>query len=398
MKAVGIVAEYNPFHNGHAYHIKMAKEQTGTDTAVCVMSGNFVQRGSPAIAGKWMRTRMALAGGADLVLELPCYFAMNTAEIFAYGGVATLDALGCVDYLCFGAESGDLSVLSKTAQLLKNEPQELSIAIQQRLDAGEGYPCARASALEQICAIPQAVTQQPNNILGIEYLRSLDRLGSAMKPFAVQRYKTNYHDITPCGDIASAAAIRQMMRQGDDICRYLPDKTAQIWDGAQKDGVAPVWAEALGSAVLVCLRSLGAGGLAKINDVAEGLEYRIYDAAMQASSISGAIDAAVSKRYTRARIARIVWSAFLGIQKPPLPVAPAYIRVLGMNSKGKALLAQAKTTATLPVIVKPADYDNQNDALFRLDVLATDLYSLAYANPEKRVGRADYTTSPVVMD
>lgn len=398
MKAVGIVAEYNPFHNGHAYHIKKAKEQTGADTVVCVMSGNFVQRGGAAIADKWTRARMALSGGADLILELPCYFALNTAELFAYGAVATLDALGCVKFLCFGSEHADLAGLKKAARVLSCESEKFSHSVKEKLSAGEGFPSARAAVLEEVFNIQGWLIRQPNNILAIEYLKSLYRLDSDMEPVIVQRYKAGYHDLTPYGNIASASAIRQMLKKGDDILKYLPKKAADIWQKAVQDGIAPVWEDSFDNAVLSHLRFLGAENLRCIHDVAEGLEYRIFDAAASSASIAEVVDAAVSKRYTRARISRIVWSAFLGIKKQYYPPSPTYIRVLGLSENGKRLLATAKKTAKLPVIVKLANYEKKQDRLLQLDLLATDLYSLGYPNKDKRIGRLDYKTSPVVVE
>jgi len=397
MGCVGIVAEYNPFHSGHKYHIDKSKEAARADSVVCVMSGNFVQRGGAAIADKWTRAKMAVVSGVDLVVELPCYFAMNAAEIFAQGAIATLDALGVADSICFGSECGDIERLSDIAYLLNHEPDELTKTIQGKLKDGEGYPSARASALAEICGVDADIVNSPNNILAIEYLRSLERLGSAMKPYTIGRYKAEYHSVTPAGEIASATAMRKMIYAGDSIERYMPKSALDVWNMAVSTGIAPVIQESFDTAVISKIRAMSNDELQNVNHMGEGLHNRIYNAAMKHCGIESVVNESVTKRYTAARISRAVWSAYLGIESAGYPQLPSYIRVLAMNDKGKKLLAAARKKATLPIITKLADYDVSGDRLMQLDIRSTDLYSMGYSNREKRVGGLDYTTSPIVL-
>ena len=397
MKCVGIVAEYNPFHNGHKYHIDMAKATALADSVVCVMSGNFVQRGGPAIADKWTRARMAVASGADLVVELPCYFAMNTAELFARGAVAVLDALGVADSICFGSECGDIEKLADIARLLNNESEKLTKSIQKRLKDGEGYPAARASALIEVCGVGADIINSPNNILAIEYLRSLEWIGSDMKAHTISRHKAEYHSVTPLEDIASATAMRAMITSGERLDAYMPKAATEIWNTAVSDGIAPVLTQSFDTALISKIRGVGDNVLQKAGHMGEGLHNRIRNEAMKCCGIDELINKCVTKRYTTARISRAVWSVYLGIESTEYPPLPTYIRVLAMNGNGKKLLAAARDRAALPTITKLADYDVAADKLIQLDILSTDLYSMGYPSPERRVGGLDYTTSPIIM-
>lgn len=397
MRAVGIVAEYNPFHNGHAYQIARAKELTGADAAVCVMSGNFVQRGAPSVADKWVRAEMALAGGADLVVELPCYYALSPAQDFAYGAVSLLDAMGCVGSICFGSESGDLGRLSQAARLLLDEPDALSANIKRELGRGAGYPAARSAALGA-AGFDTSELSGPNDILAIEYLRALYQIGSRIRPFCTARVGTGYHDTAAAGKFASATALRQMLRAGKDILPYLPAASYEVWQSTAEAGGAPVWEERFDTAVLAALRMMDTKTLAKVRGVGEGLESRIARAAMRAGSVEELTALASAKRYTKARIARIVWSAVLGLCAQAERPKPDYLRVLGMNRNGMRLLAQAKGCTALSVVTKTADFAGRDGRLFALDCRSTDLFALGYPREDRRVGGLDFTTSPVVVD
>lgn len=395
MRAVGIVAEYNPFHSGHAYQIARARELTGADAVVCAMSGSFVQRGAPAVADKWVRAKMALVGGADLVVELPCCYALSPAQDFARGAVSLLDAMGCVDFICFGSESGDLQRLSTAAHLLCREPEELSGRIKSHLGRGAGYPAAVSAALGEV-GTWLGGPAGPNDILAVEYLRAMAQTKSNLRPVCVKRVGAGYHDTAARGSFASATALRRMLREGRDIAPYLPARSFEVWQRAVEEGRAPVWEERFDTAVLAALRRMDADALARVRGVGEGLERRIARAAMRAGSIEALTALASTKRYTKARIARIVWAAMLGIFQPL--TTPNYLRVLGATRRGTALLAEMKEVTQTPVLTKIAGLNREEYELLEVDLRATDLYSLGYPKAEKRIGRLDFLTSPTIVD
>lgn len=378
MKLCGIITEYNPFHNGHRYQIQQIKKNY--DAIVCVMSGSFVQRGAPACADKWARTRWALENGADLILELPCVFAVNTAERFAFGAVCILNHLGCVDGLCFGSESGDLEALSQAAFYLDHEPPKISRAIKDFLKEGLSYAAARSRAFSGL--LTPGVLDTPNNILAVEYLRALNRTKSAIVPFTIQRVKTGYHDLSPRDHIASASAIRNMQKEGIDFSAYTPATAFSIPD------TAPLDALFTGN-----MRRWGALFLKALPDISEGIEQRFEKGAALFSTIDKISDYVKTKRYTKTRIDRIIINALLGNTASLSQQPPAYLRVLGFTKTGAAILKKAKNTAVVPIITKTADY-KKKDPVFQQDLLATDLQALCL--PDKRGGK-DFTLSPIVI-
>lgn len=398
MKAVGIIAEYNPFHNGHLYQINKAKELSGADGVVCIMSGNFVQRGQIAICDKWTRAEMALSSGVDLVIELPCYYSLGSAEVFANGGVSSLNALGLIDELWFGSECGDIEKLNEAAIALSNETEQISIDIKKYLDKGMSYPSARTKAYSKSLGLDEEIMSAPNNILAIEYIKAINKLNRRISPKTITRYKTEYHSTTPSDSFASATAIRKLISDGKDFSTYIPIEAYKTWQKAVQNRVAPVFESALDNVVLYKLRSMPLRELANINDVTEGLEYRIKEAAVKSTSACELINIVKTKRYTTSRISRIIWSAVIGIKESPFIKKPEYIRVLGLNKTGAKILAKAKKNATLPIITKMADFDISSSELIAYDIAATDLFVIGYPDTNKRAGAADFTTSPVVVD
>ena len=383
METAGIVAEYNPFHRGHAWHIAETRRRLGGDApVVCVMSGHWVQRGECALADKWLRAALALDRGADLVVELPTPWAMASAESFARGAVSLLAATGVVDVLSFGSETGELAPLEEAAAALDapDYPERLRAA----LGRGLSFPAARQEAAGAACL------SAPNNNLGVEYLRSLRALGSTIRPLTVPRQGAG-HDGPAAGGFASASELRRLLRagRGEEAAPYL---------------TAP-WSEELADmqhierAVLSRLRTMGEGDWAALPDGggAEGLPSRLAKAAREAVSLEDFYTRAKTRRYPHARLRRLALAAFLGLRAAERPAAPPYVRVLGLGGRGRVLLRRMKDTCPLPVIVKPAqarELDGPARTLFESEARYTDLYGLCF--PAPRPCGAEWIHSPVV--
>ena len=383
METAGIVAEYNPFHRGHAWHIAETRRRLGGDApVVCVMSGHWVQRGECALADKWLRAALALDRGADLVVELPTPWAMASAESFARGAVSLLAATGVVDVLSFGSETGELAPLEEAAAALDapDYPERLRAA----LGRGLSFPAARQEAAGAACL------SAPNNNLGVEYLRSLRALGSTIRPLTVPRQGAG-HDGPAAGGFASASELRRLLRagRGEEAAPYL----AAPWSGELAD------MQHIERAVLARLRTMGEGDWAALPDGggAEGLPSRLAKAAREAVSLEDFYTRAKTRRYPHARLRRLALAAFLGLRAAERPAAPPYVRVLGLGGRGRALLRKMKDTCPLPVIVKPAqarELDGPARALFEAEAKYTDLYGLCF--PAPRPCGAEWIHSPVV--
>ena len=383
METAGIVAEYNPFHRGHAWHIAETRRRLGGDApVVCVMSGHWVQRGECALADKWLRAALALDRGADLVVELPTPWAMASAESFARGAVSLLAATGVVDVLSFGSETGELAPLEEAAAALDapDYPERLRAA----LGRGLSFPAARQEAAGAACL------SAPNNNLGVEYLRSLRALGSTIRPLTVPRQGAG-HDGPAAGGFASASELRRLLRagRGEEAAPYL---TAP-WSGELAD------MQHIERAVLARLRTMGEGDWAALPDGggAEGLPSRLAKAAREAVSLEDFYTRAKTRRYPHARLRRLALAAFLDLRAAERPAAPPYVRVLGLGGRGRALLRRMKDTCPLPVIVKPAqarELDGPARALFEAEAKYTDLYGLCF--PAPRPCGAEWIHSPVV--
>lgn len=379
MKTTGIVAEYNPFHNGHKALVDKARDN-GATHVVAVMSGNFVQRGSVAIMDKRARAAAAIRGGVDLVIELPVPFAVATAEVFARGGVSLLDSLGCVDAMTFGTECTHRYLLEAAAKAVVDP--SVDALLRQELDSGVSYPTARAFAVRAIYGDATAdVLEAPNNILAVEYLKELQKRGSRIAVEPVRRVGDNAHDsLTATDEFASASMLRILLERGDERAfDYMPATTAVEFKRMAAVGRAPVSVEESERAILSRLRMLTAEEIRKAPDVSEGLENRIFNAIQSATSLEELYDIVKTKRYTHSRIRRIVTALYLGILPEDREEVP-YIRVLGFNDRGLEVLKKAKDTATLPVITKPAAIEGLDEKArhtFDLECRATNLYNLA---------------------
>lgn len=384
MKLAGIIAEYNPFHNGHAYHIAQTRE-AGATHIVAVMSGNFVQRGEPAILEKHARAEMALRGGADLVLELPVPWCCARAQDFARAGVFLLHAMGCVELLSFGSECGDAGLLRQAADAL--ETPRLRDCLRGYLGRGLSLPAARERAAAQcLGSKTAALLRGANDSLALEYLRALEAQHAPLLPLAVRRAGARHDEKGMDGGFCSASHVRGLLLAGDPVWRdALPVPSIELLQREIGRGGAPVSFGALETAVLAHLRRLTPADFALLPDVSEGLEYRLYGAVRSAGSLEALFNAAKTRRYTHARIRRLSLHAFLGITLEETAMAPPYLRVLGFNENGREILRRMRDTASLPIVMRAADLQTLPAAaqqVYRLNANATDLFALAM--PQKQ--------------
>ena len=384
-KVAGIVAEYNPFHRGHAHHIAATRGILGDGCAVvCVMSGDFVQRGDCAVFDKFTRAEAAVRGGADLVLELPLPWSLSSAEGFARGGVSILAATGVVTHLSFGSECGEPALLQRAADALSDPA--FPDGLRRELKTGVSFPAAREAALRARIGADAAVLSRPNDTLAVEYLRALRDLNGSLTPVTVPRVGAG-HDEAGEGAYPSASQIRAWMREGRDVSEHLP----------HVPDAPPVFPEQLELPILSRLRMLPPEAWAEIPGAAEGLENVLYRAVHTEATLEGVLAAARSKRYPMSRLRRMTLCAALGVTKALSAGLPPYLRVLAANERGRALLHAMRDAAALPVITKPAAANMLPDnarAVFARTAAAHDLYVLA--KQDKTPGM-DWRTSPKMM-
>ena len=403
-KILGIVAEYNPFHNGHLYHLNESKRRTDADYTICVMSGNFVQRGEPAIIDKWSRAEIALRNGVDLVIELPLVYSISSAENFAYGSISLLDKLGIVDYISFGSEVGDMAILDSIAEILCNEPKEYISLLNHELAKGISYPKAREKALLMYLNDIRKyanVLSNPNNILGIEYLKAIRKSKTEIKPITVKRTSSNYNSTSIAEKTASSTAIRKNINKLDAIRKVVPEETYDILNNKIKHGQIIKGLATYEKEILYKLRTSSTQFISNLPDVSEGLENAIKNAANSCNNIMDLISIVKSKRYTQTRIQRILLYALLDITKQDMENSKKgipYIRVLGMTEDGKKLLSEIVSRKKLNIIVSPKKFmDSSNNkitkSLFSKDLQATNIYTLGYEY--ESFSNLDFTT-PVV--
>lgn len=387
MKVAGIVAEYNPFHNGHAHHIERTRAADGACRAthiVAVMSGNFVQRGEPAILPKADRVRAALAGGVDLVIELPLPWAIASAEAFAFGAVSLLDALNCVDVLSFGSECGAIEPLQKITDVLLSD--RFAGLLRYHLEGGISFPEARQKAAEEIAGKKAAsVLESSNNTLGVEYLKALRRLDSPIRPFTIPRFGAGHDETLPVGDMASASFLRGLLAAGRtaSAAPYIPAVPLEILHEAAKAGRCPAQTALIERAMLSALRRLTKEQIARLPGISEGLENRIYEAIRNSGSMEALLTAVKTKRYPLTRIRRILLAGFLGLSAGWESRRPPYIRVLGIGPKGAEILQAAKG-ASLPLVTRVSQmeaFPEESRRLLALEARAADLYALALPIP-----------------
>lgn len=385
MKICGIVAEYNPFHNGHKYHIEKTKELYGATHIVAVMSGNFTQRGDVAIYDKYKRAEIALKNGVDLVIELPVPYALGSAEQFADGAVSLLHNLGCVEMISFGSECGDVSLLEETAGAVLYAQQCDDFFMYMK--KGDTYPVALQKTIEKYYEeeIIDALTT-PNNTLAVEYLKALNEYGSLMKPVTIKRLGAGHDSENADDNIASASLIRKKIHSGEDVGLYVPE----LPEGESAD------IRNLEKAILAKLRTMTPKEIEKTPNVLMGLENRIYKAARVSTNLGELYGLIKSKRYTLARIRRIVLSTFLGIRKTDLKKPPCYVHILGMNAKGREILAAADCKLPMDTSLKALMGNSDRcKRLASLEEKTGNLYALSFET-NKPCG-LDFTAKPIIL-
>lgn len=394
MNVIGVVAEYNPFHTGHLHHLTESRRLVGQDTAViCVMSGNFVQRGDAAVYDKFTRAEAAVRCGADLVFELPLPWALSSAEGFARGAVGLLGSLGVVTHLSFGSEEGSVEPLLSLAEVLLDP--RMDELIKRELDSGISYAAAREKALETMVGQQAALLKTPNNILAVEYLKALYSLRLDMKPVTVLRSGAG-HDRTGPGH-KSASELRGRISAGLSVEEHIPAEAMAVYRKAEQEGKGPVELEDLELAILSRLRFLSEAAFHNTPDAAEGLGGRLCRAAWAEYSFDGILSAAKTKRYALSRLRRMLLSAALGVTAGMAEHTPPYARILAAGPKGRQVLRIIGEKSSLPVITKPAavkNLDAECRNLFALEAAATDLYVLGYPVRQERRGGKDWRQSP----
>ena len=408
-KVLGIVAEYNPFHNGHLYHLEKSKEDTGSNYTVAIMSGNFTQRGSTSLIDKWSKAESAIRCGVDLVIELPVLYAISSAENFAEGAIKILDSLKVVDYISFGAETADMEILNKCADVLYREPRDYKTLLSHELKKGISYPKARENALMMYLNDIRKyanVLSSPNNILGIEYLKALKRLKSTIQPVSIPRYEAGYNDLSYTGNIASSTAIRNMIKNNgfNALANLMPAPSyATLVQNIKMGHIVPD-ISVFEREIIYVLRKMQTSEIAELQDVSEGLEFAIKNAANSCNSVVEFLNIINSKRYTSTRIQRILLYALLGITKKDMALSKKvqpYVRVLGLNNRGKFLISEiAKANPKLEIVtsVKRFTDENSNKNLMTMldkDIWATNTYTIGY--DEDSWNNLDFTKKIVTL-
>ncbi len=389
MKISAIIAEYNPFHLGHLYHIQETKKHTRGKILV-IMSGNFTQRGEPAVFDKWTRAKMALLAGADIVIELPTIYATASSEGFAEGAVSILQALHSIDTLSFGAEEPDLSLLGRLAEQLAAEEPPYKDILAAELKKGVSFPVARSETVRKLYGPSfSRVLDKPNTILAIEYLKALRKTQSTIRPYAVQRKDADYHAAALQGTFSSAHAIREALKSGNNAwVDSVPACVRPLFS-------IPVFVERMFPYIQYCLRTRDKETLSRIRGVSEGLENKLIGAGGQATDYLSLLQAIKSKRYTMTRIKRVLLNCFLGITDAlvqKIQTESLYAHILGIKKESMELLSYLSQRSSIPLLSSPAKYTY---AALDLDVKATDLYSLLQTPPVP--SGKDYTTAlPII--
>lgn len=385
MNVVGIVCEYNPFHNGHKYHIEQAKQITGADAVVCVMSGNYVQRGEPAVLNKWTRARLALEHGADVVIEIPTVYCLGNASFYARASVKLLESLGNVKSICFGTEASDISELKVVSDRLRNDSKEINALIQANTKKGLSYPAARMEAYKALYGEGQESLEGSNNVLAIEYLKSIEKL----EPFAVKRLGSGYNDDVDSSKVfQSSTGIRNKLKAGETVSEYVPYDTDVFSEMYSGD-------ETAFGIIRHMLLSITPEDIDRAPSGGEGIGNRLIEAARSAKSIDDLIQNTKSKRYTYTRISRLIYQLMLGITRDMLDSEPEYIRILGFTDKGREVLREVKREElnTLPII-QNINKLNQIPSQLSLDIHASDVYNLCAGRDI--VQDSDYKISPII--
>lgn len=417
MNLLGLVVEYNPFHNGHKYHLEKSKEITNATHTVAIMSGSFLQRGEPALFDKYTRAEMAVKNGVDLVIELPTLYACQSAEIFSHGAVATLNSLNCVNSLCFGSEEGNIDILQTISEILVKEPSDFKITLKNFLDEGIVFPVARSKALYEYIKNNhllelsedklQQVLNSSNNILGIEYIKSLIKLNSSIKPYTITRIASKYNSTDIESNICSATAIRNSLKDNTDlklIENVVPLHTFNEINHKINTNFNPVFDymfyDLLSSTII-----RDVDNLTKYFEVNEGIENKIYSNVFTSKNLEELINSTKSKRYTMTKIKRTLNNILLGINRDDvikvkdLDRVP-YIRILAFNNKGREIIKKIKTSSDIEIITKFSKISHVDDPIFdtliKYDLKSSNMYNLIYYKNNRNLlkGPMDYYLSP----
>lgn len=398
MKVYGIVAEYNPFHNGHKFQIDEIRKNAGDCAVVSVMSGNYVQRAETAVMSKYARAKAALLGGVDLVLELSMPYAISSAERFAYSSVYILNSLGAVTDISFGSECGSISLLQKAAEALYDE--NVNLKLKAELKNGVSYPVARFTAVRDVFgAETAAVLSEPNNILAVEYIKALKALSSDINPHTVKRTGATHDSDEYVGNIASASKIRELIRGNAHTGLFLPSDSQAVLTNEIAIGAAPSDMNRIGNAVIASLKLKTPSDFNNIYGVGEGIENRLLSAAASAQNLTELYDFAKTKRFTHSRIRRVVLNSFFGITNDITLSDPPYIRVLGFTQKGKDVLRIARKNASLPIVMTVGDVKKLggfSERLYTLECRATDIFNMTL--PKIRQSGTDMTDNLVRIE
>lgn len=391
-KILGIIAEYNPFHNGHLYHLEKSKQLTGCNKTISIISGNFTQRGSTSLVDKWEKTKMALSNGIDLVIELPTLYSISSAENFADGAIKILNSLGIVDFLSFGAETEDINLLNNISNILCDEPEDYKISLSNELKKGLPFPKARENAL--LACVGNSndylnILSSPNNILAIEYLKALKKYNSNIEPVCISRYKSQYNSKNFSDNIASATSIRELVKNDnfEKIKDLVPDSTYSILLENIKNKHIVLDLNIFEKEIMYVLRKMYIEEIAELPDVSEGLEFNIKNAVNSCNTIDELINRIKSKRYTYTRIQRILLYALLEITKKDMEISKKvlpYVRVLGFNENGKKLISEiSKKNPKLKIVTSikkfvDTNIDKNLELMINKDILATNVYTIDF--------------------
>lgn len=405
MNVLGIIAEYNPFHNGHLFHLKESKKRCNADYTIAIMSGNFTQRGEPALVDKWCRTQLALSNGIDLVIELPTLYSISSAENFAEGAIKILSSLGIVNYLSFGAETSNLDDLFKIADVLYHEPDKYKFLLHSELNKGLSFPKARSNALISYfnnTSIDNIISS-PNNILGIEYIKSLSKLNSNIKPLCIQRKEVDYNQLSTSENFASASAIRNLIINSPScVSKYLPNSSYKFLKDIIKNNNFIKDLSVFDNIITYKIRTMPQENFKNIPEVSEGLEYKLKDGANKYSTAYEILNFIKSKRYTLSRLKRILLYILLNITRNDMQIAKSltpYIRVLGFNDNGKKIFAEISKNVP-NVITSTKKFINSNtnynlNILLQKDIEASNIYTINYK--ENTSANLDFTHKLITL-
>ncbi len=387
MKAAGVIAEFDPFHNGHAYFLRRVREATSADFIIVVMSGDYTQRGNPALLGKYLRAEAAMRNGADIVLELPVQYATASAELFALGGVSILDSLKLADFLCFGTESDDMEALSMTADILASETEAFKESLDQKLREGMSYPAARLQALQDTGG-PKGLYEllsRPNNILAVEYIKALKRLDSSMRPVSIKREAVDHDSVNTFGIYSSAKNIRESLRLTgafDSVEGYLPENTLSLLrESFQSD--FPVYDDDMSLLMKYRLCMESAESLMRYADMSAGLAKRMMNKRRDFTVCSQFAELVKTRNLTYTRIARAMLHALIGITKEDMKLyleagTVGYARLLGFRKEASGLIDLLNEKSDIPVISKLSGYRKRIrapfDRMLEDTIRASDIY------------------------